>query len=170
MTEFYYEIPTLINRINTEIIYKAKNRGEGVIGVDAASPIDAEVLIREYLATVSNDIVYNKLLSSMSRDILEDEELEPFEFSETFTDENSVDHEDCIIYRVEYPEKMPTNLTPSIYRAIEDVLVSYCVWNWMMDINIDGWQKYEEQYQKKEDDLRGLTKRRVGLVRTYKLY
>lgn len=164
----YFTIETLQQRINTEAIYKGRNRKD-LIGLDDTSTIDAETLIREYLSTASYE-VYSKLISSLSRTIEDDYDEEPFEFGVLFTDNNDVEYEDCIVYRYLEPDTMPTNLRATIRRAIEDCIVYYSVYNWLMDSNVPDWQKYELIYREKEDNLRSLTKRRVGLVRAYKLY
>jgi len=128
------------------------------------------MLINEYLISISAE-VFNRLLSPLSEGLSDLETpLEPYEYDVTYTDEDSDDHEHSIVFRTIYPEKFITATSPAIMRAIEDSLVSYCVYQWLMDSDIQNWQKYEQEHYRKLDSLRLLTTRRKDLRRTYKLY
>jgi len=168
VTTFYYEISKILDRVQLGVIYKVRKRDE-ILGLDANSTIDAEVLIREYLSAVSHDI-FNKWMSPLSRDLDDIEEPhEPFEYDETFVHpETGTETKNCIIYRVIFPEKFDTITKPSIFKAIEEMMVSYCVYNWLMDSNIQGWEKYEMEYLRHKDNLVDLITRRINLRRTYK--
>ena len=166
---FFYEIPSLNRRIETEVLYKAR-RGKGVLGIDNASIVDAEMLINEYLITISAE-VFNRLTSPLSV-ALEDLEtpLEGYEYNVTYTDDDSADHENSIVYRMIFPDTFNVITKSAILRAIEDAIVSYAVYQWLMDSQIQGWEKYEQEHLRKFDDLRLLTTRRKDLRRKYKLY
>jgi hypothetical protein len=88
--------------------------------------------------------------------------------------------DECILYRCIWPTKydiatgtyipayFDTSSTPAIEKAMGEVIVSFAVYQWMMDCNIQGWEKYELEHLRKYDTLRGLTTRRIKLTRTYK--
>jgi hypothetical protein len=168
VVSFYYTIPTLIDRINLGVLYKARRRDD-ILGLGENSVIDAELLIKEYIGSISADI-FSKLMSPLGR-TLEDLETpqEPYEFDVTFND-GTDDHLECVVYRVILPTKFDATTKPSIEKAIADTIVSYGIWQWLMDSNMQGWEKYEYEHIRKYDDLRSLMTRRINLKRTYKLY
>jgi hypothetical protein len=170
VTSFYYEISTIIDRVHLGILYKVRKRDD-ILRLGENSGIDAELLIKEYLQSIAYD-VFSKLISPLGRDLDDlDTPLEPFEYNETFTHpETEATTDNCIIYRVIFPEKFDDTTKPPIYKALEDTLVSYCIWQWLMDSNIPDWPKYEAEHERKYKDLRSLIVRRVNLKRSYKLY
>jgi len=170
VTTFYFIVNSLIDKVNTHVLYKVRKRDD-ILGLDQNSVIDAELLIKEYLHSASAEL-FNKWISPLSRELedLDDPQV-AFVFNDTFTHpETEEETENCIIFRVIFPEKFDTTTKPVILRAIEDVLVSYAVYNWLMDSNIQDWQKYELEYLRKIDNLSGLLTRRINLKRSYKLY
>jgi len=170
VTTFYYEIQPLIDRVQLEVLYKVRNRAD-IIGLGDNTIIDAELLVKEYLSSIAHD-VFSKLLSPWGRTLEDlDDPQDPFEYNETFTHpETEAETENCIIYRVIFPDYSDENTKEPIHRAIEDALVSYCVYQWLMDSNIQGWERYEYEHLKKMDNLRDLMTRRINLQRTYKWY
>ena len=166
---FYYTIPSLIDRINLGVLYKVRKRGGDAIGIGENTVIDAELLVKEYLGTISADI-FSKLTSPLGRTLADLETpLEPFEFDVTF-DPGSGDIANCVVFRVILPEKFDTTTKPAIENAIADTMVSYCIWQWLMDSGIQQWQKEELEHIRFYDDLRSLIVRRINLRRTYQLY
>lgn len=168
VVSFYYTIPTLIDRINLGVLYKVRNR-DNILGLGENSVIDAEILVKEYIGSITADI-FSKLVSPLGR-TLEDLEtpLEPFEFDVSFT-AGETTYENCVVYRVILPTAFDATTKPSIEKALADTIVSYCIWQWLLDSNIQGWEKYEFEHIRKYDDLRSLMTRRINLKRTYKLY
>ena len=168
MTTFYYTIPTLIEKVNLDVLSKVRNRNN-IIGIGNNSTIDWEVLVREYLSSIAHQI-FDAYTSSLGRTLPElDTPQEPFEWSVTF-DPGTGDISDCVVFRVIFPDKFDQSTIPSVQKAIEDSMVSYAVWQWLMDSNIQGWELYEENHNRKLSQLSGLINRRIGLTRTYKLY
>ena len=170
MITFYYTIPTLINSVNLEVLYKVRNR-TNVVGIGENSIVDAETLITEYLGNISSEI-FNKLTSPMGRAVAElDTPLEPYEFDVTYTHPDTLtDYENSIVFRIIEKDKFDVTTAKAIERAIQNTMVSYCVYQWLMDSNIQGWEKYEAEHIRYFDNLRGMLTRRVNLTRTYKLY
>ncbi len=175
VTTFYYEIPKLIQKINTKVEYSIRNRTEKPKGFGDNSIIDADMLVGEYITQIANDL-FDKHISKLGRAVVSDLEVpqEPFEYGVDYIlNEGEIDEdtlEDCIVYRVILPEKFDTTTIPPIFKAIEDSIISYAVYQWLMDSNVNGWQIYEDRHEKDVDKLIGLVNRRIGLVRTYKLY
>lgn len=175
VTTFYYEIPKLIQKINTKVEYSIRNRTDKPKGLGDNSIIDAEMLVGEYITQIANDL-FDKHISKLGRAVVFDleEPQEPFEYGVDYILNEGTEEEetlaDCIVYRVILPEKFDTTTIPAIFKAIEDSIISYAVYQWLMDSNINGWQIYEERHEKEVDKLIGLVNRRIGLVRTYKLY
>lgn len=168
VTTFYFEIQSLIDKVNLGVLYKVRKR-DNILGLGENSIIDAENLIREYLSSIAHEL-YSKQISPWGRTLADlDDPQEPFEYDATFTHpETEAKTENCIIYRTIFPEKADTITKLPIHKAIEDVLISYCIYNWMMDSNIQGWERYEFEYEKKLNILRDLMTRRINLKRTYK--
>ncbi|MGM0377846.1 MAG: hypothetical protein ACQEQ0_13830 [Bacteroidota bacterium] len=168
VTTFYYKINAVIDRIQLGVLYKVRKRDD-ILGLDGNSVIDVELLVKEYMSSVAHDI-FSKWLSPLARELSDLEEpQEPFEYDETFTHpETEEETENCIIYRVIFPEKFDTTTKQPIYKAIEDMIVSYCIWQWLMDSNIQGWEKYEMEYERKKDALVDLVTRRKNLRITYR--
>lgn len=164
MITFYYTIETLLNRISTEILYKIKNRG----GFNN-SIVDAEHLILEYLNTGGSEIA-SKLSSPIAVELADlDPVLEPYEFDATYTDPDTDEEtENCIIFRIIPPEKFDSTIKKIMDRTIEDTLIAYCVWNWLFDSNIQGWQLFKDKYDSHFNSLRMMFTKRIKLVRTYK--
>ena len=222
-----------MKRVELETIYKARKRPVG--GLNDASIIDGEMLVNEYLITISSDIS-DKLLSPFGRTLADlDDPLLPYEYNVPYTPTGEVtagsfvvgtaytiltvgttnfmligasantigvsfiatgrgsgtvtvtysELEDCVLFRCIWPVRLDYSVTPAVYvdsktfdqsnipliqRAIEDTMISFAVYNWMMDNNIPDWQRYELNHLNKYDNLRGLTTRRINLKRTYKLY
>ncbi len=181
VTTIYLTIPSLQNRISTEVLYKVRNRA-AILGLGDNTIVDAETLIKEYISTIAYDI-WDKLLSPFGRTLADLEApLLPFEFDVTYTPVSTA-LSNCILYRAIWPTKLDysveppvevvdkvfdRSVIPAITKGIEEVIVSFAVWNWMMDSNIQGWEKYEDQHKVKYDNLRGLTTRRIKLKRMYK--
>lgn len=164
----YYKISDLLNRTDREVLYKTRKKDQRP-GAGNNSIIDAEAVIKDYLGSISAEIA-DKWISPLSRGLSELEEpVVAYEFDATFNeDETGIDN--CIIFRVVFPEKYDTNVIPSLVRAIEDCIISYCVWQWLFDADVKDWQKYEQEHIRKLDNLRGLANRRMNLKRTYKLF
>lgn len=165
---FYYTIPSLIDRVNLGVLYKVRRR-DNIVGIGENSVIDAEVLIKEYLGSAAAEI-FSKLTSPLGRTLVGLETpVAPFEFDVTFNPGTGA-LANCIVFRIILPDKFDSITTPSIEKAIADTLVSYCVWQWLMDSNIQGWEKQEDEFNRNFEDLRSLLVRRVNLKRSYKLY
>lgn len=170
VTTFYYEIPKLVQKINTKVMYSIRNRTEAPKGFGDNSIIDADMLVGEYITQIANDL-FDKHISKMGRELADLEvPQEPFEYAVDYTREGEDTIENCIIYRVILPEKFDINTVTPMWKAIEDSIISYAVYQWLMDSNINGWQIYEERHDREVNKLIGLVNRRIGLVRTYKLF
>lgn len=171
VTTFYYTIPSLLNRIEMGVLIKVRNRKEKAIGLDALSTIDSELLVKEYLGSISADI-FSKLTGPLGKTLADLETpMEPFEFDETFTHpDTDAETDNCIIFRTIFTDTMDSTSKPAIEKALADTMISYCIWQWLMDSNVPDWPKYENEHQRKYDDLRSLIVRRINLRRTYKLY
>lgn len=168
---FYYTIESLLNRIELGVLYKLKNRRTGVAGLDENSTIDATLLLKEYLGSISSDI-FSKLTGPLGKTLQDLETpLEPYEYDATFTHpETEAETDNCVIFRMIFPTAFDSTSKPAIEKALADTMVSYCIWQWLMDSNIADWPKYENEHERKYDDLRSLIVRRTNLRRTYKLY
>jgi hypothetical protein len=160
MTEFICNIESLVNRIENEIQNKSrKSRTGSDFGFGENSSVDGEIWIKEYLSTIAADI-YSKLFSPLARTL-----------NDSFIDGIVQDPaEPEIIYNVVFPDNFDINTVPSITRAIEDTLVSYCVSEWLKDLRMPGWEREEFDHINKYDNLRSLMVRRINPKRSYKLY
>nr|WP_320022075.1 hypothetical protein [uncultured Draconibacterium sp.] len=165
----YFQIPDLLRRIDREVLYKSRNK-DNIDGLGNNSIVDAHPVVKDYMNSICSEI-FDKLTSPLSRGFSElDEPPVPYEFDKTFTKEDETTVDNCIIYRVMLPEKYDLNVIPSLMKAIEDCIVSYCIYQWLLDADIKGWQKYEREHERKFDNLRGLVHRRINLKRKYKLF
>lgn len=160
MTTFYYDINKVIDKIDTAVLLKARNINKDASADFAQLSItDAKGFVKDKLAEISVKI-FDKISSPLSRQITGDR----FVFDETVEGEPG-----RIGFFVELPQKFDQGTTTSILRAIEDVMVSFCIYEWLYHANYDS-RKEEERFNQKWDDLLSLITRRVNLKRTYKLY
>lgn len=172
MNIFYYSLQTLRERISTEVLYKVRKRAESNNNLDDNSTKDADLIINEYIQTIATDI-FNNWLSPMGRTLADlDTPEEPFEYDVSFTppEDGATELDNQIVYRVIFPDKFDSITVPAIDRAIADCIVSYSVWQWLMDSNVKEWQLYENKYETSKQKLVDLVSRRINPRRTYNLY
>jgi hypothetical protein len=173
MTTLQYDIKLLVDKIDNLILLKARNiKKDGESDFKQLSIVDHKFTIKDKLEEISTKI-FDKITSPISRTLLEErfefdalvEPPEPAEGEEEAEPTNS----GKIVFRFELPEKSDSGTTKAILRAIEDVMVTFCIYEWLYHGNYD-YRKEEERYTQRWDDLLSLITRRINLKRTYKLY
>lgn len=164
MTVLEYDITKLIDKIDTAILLKARNiKKDGEADFKHLSIVDMKPFIKDKLAEISVKI-FDKITSPVSRALTE----ERFEF-DPLTEGETPAPSDKIIYRFNFPAKADSGIATAILRAIEDVMVSYAIYEWLYFGNYD-YREEKKRYQESWDDLLSLITRRINLKRTYKLY
>ena len=58
VTTFYFEIQSLIDKVNLGVLYKVRKRDD-ILGLGENSIIDAENLVKEYLSSIAHEL-YSK--------------------------------------------------------------------------------------------------------------
>lgn len=156
MTTFTIDIKKILDRVETKALYKARNiKKDGTSDFYQLSIVDARPFLIEKIRTVLARI-WSTELSQYS-----------IEDGYTYDDTDPLDIK--VSYEVEFPENFRTESIPSISRAIEDAIVNFVIYQWMMASNYD-YRKDEQEYRENMDEIRSLVARRTKLVRTYKLY
>ena len=165
LINLHYEIDKLIKRIQLETLSYTKN----------VNPDDTSVM--DELAVSTNDYAYvrslikdvaKKILFSLNRYKPTDTEITPFEFDATYTkDEDST--ENCIIYRLEFPDKWNDLLMDSLDNSIENAIVNYTTSEFLFRNRADGTY-HARLFERDKSDIIASMSNRAGLKRTYKLY
>lgn len=156
MTTIWFDIDILVAKIDTAILYKARNiKKDGSSDFVQLSIADAKLFIRDKVKSIALK-VYDKLVSPLARHL-----------TDTFLFDEEIDGKKLLLIKLDYT--IDLNLLPAIEGAIEDVIIDYCIYEWMYHSNYD-WRKGEERFNGSWDDLLSLIKRRINLKRTYKLY
>jgi len=164
MTTLQYDIKLLVDKIDNLILLKARNiKKDGESDFKQLSIVDHKFFIKDKLEEISTKI-FDKITSPISRSLSE----ERFEF-DALTEGAEPANSGKIVFRFELPEKSDSGTTKAILRAIEDVMVAFCIYEWLYHGNYD-YRKEEERYTQRWDDLLSLITRRINLKRTYKLY
>lgn len=161
MTTFYYTITALLDLIKEQASYKAKLLSKiegGPSFEDASISNDENDLVKQYLRSITSEI-FDKHLSPLSRTLEET----PFEFDVTY-DPGTGDINNCIVFRVEFPEKFDQKTIPAVTRAIEETIVSYAILQWFKDNKFER-QTEEQEHTLKKKNLISSVNRRIGLVR-----
>lgn len=171
MVTFFYEIDKLINRAEVEtLLYVQSLKNED--GLPALEELaigdEDESYIRKLFYNVANQ-VYAKL-SPYSRGLASLEvPLEGFEFDKTYTDEDDIETEHCIIFRILEPPNFDEVVRLPLDNTIENTLINYVVSEWLSKNGVDG-NIHKERYEKNLDEILKYINRRLALKRTYKLY
>ena len=164
MITLQYNINLLVDKIDEAILIKARNiKKDGESDFKQLSIVDNKHFIKDKLEEISAKI-FDKITSPISRTLSD----ERYEFNPLTEGEEPVNSEK-IVFRFTPPDKFDSGTTKAILRAIEDVMVSFCIYEWMLHSNYD-YRKDEERYTQRWDDLLSLISRRINLKRTYKLY
>jgi hypothetical protein len=164
MITLQYDINLLVDKIDEVTLIKARNiKKDGEADFKQLSIVDNKHFIKDKLEEISAKI-FDKITSPISRTLSE----ERYEF-DPLTEGEEPTNSGKIVFRFELPEKSDSGITKAILRAIEDVMVTFCVYEWMFHSNYD-YRKDEERYNQRWDDLLSLVNRRINLKRTYKLY
>ena len=156
MTTIWFDIDILVDKIDTAVLYKARNiKRDGSSDFHQLSIVDAKIFIRDKIKSIGLK-VYDKIISPLAR-----------QMSDTFLFDEQIDGKNMMLIKLDYT--IDKNLLPAIEGAIEDVIIDYCVYEWFYHSNYD-YRKEEERFNNSFDDLLSLITRRINLKRTYKLY
>ena len=167
MTTLRYDIKLLVDKIDNVILLKARNiKKDGESDFKQLSIVDHKFFIKDKLEEISTKI-FDKITSPISRTLSE----ERFEFDALVDAPEGEEPTNSgkIEFRFELPEKSDSGTIKAILRAIEDVMIAFCIYEWLYHGNYD-YRKEEERYNQRWDDLLSLITRRINLKRTYKLY
>lgn len=166
MDAFYFEIPKLFNRAQVELLYyTGKVEKDGVPELDKYAIADEdEPLLRILMRDVAISKVYG-ILAPYARDI----DGGGFFFEAAITNDLGLEVQDCIIYKCNFPEKFDRSVIPALDEAIINAIVNYSISEFLFRNAADG-SVFKERFDKNMSEILGYINRRVGLVRTYKLY
>lgn len=167
MTTLYFDIPKLINRVNTNALLIGRNvKQDRTNDFTHLGVQDAEDFIKDKIRSICAQI-FSDFFSQYARDLVDENDVavEPYEFDVTY--DNVAGR---IVFRVLFPEGFNLKLIPSVLQATEDLIIEYVTYEWLYHTNYD-YRKAEAIYTKWMDKLIGLVSRRNGVtLRNYKYY
>jgi len=155
MITFSYNIDTILDKVETAALYRARNIKEKTPDFADMSIVDAKDFLKDQLRYIASKIFDTEFSQYPP---VTDGPVIPFEFTPGL-----------IVYRVSFPAGFNSGLQTSILHAIEMALVSYVVMEWIKKSNYD-YRQDEIDFKNAMDDLRSLVARRKNLKRTYHLF
>lgn len=163
MTVFYYDIDTLIHRVDTAAVLIARNiKKDRSADFQQLSTVDARDWIEDKIRSICGRL-FSDIFAQYAQNLDETADV-PYEWDVTYDDEPR-----RVVFRVEFPEShFDDHLIPSILQAGEDAIIEYVLYEWLYFTNYD----YRDQERKSNEawaKLRGLLgRRRRTFARTYK--
>lgn len=161
MTTFYFDIDKILDKVETAVLYRARNIKDRTPDFADLSIKDATDYLKDQLRYIASEI-YDKELSQYPP--VSDDPVTAFEYDVSYDNVPG-----RIVFRVTFPSGHNSNLYTAILNALERAMINYLVYHWIKKSNYD-YRQDEADYYRAMDDVRSLVARRKNLKRTYHLF